>query len=138
MSWDVFIFASRDVSPPVEQMPDDWRGELLGSVEEVRGIISELLPGVDWSDPSWGLYDGSGYSYEFSIASGPTSGGFAIHVRGGGDAIAPLLRIAERRGWFLLDSSQGEWIHHCTEPGRGWACFQAYRDRMLADYAGGE
>ena len=51
--------------------------------------------------------------------------GFMIHVRGGGDAVASLLCLAERWVWYLLDCSQGEWLHHCSDADAGWQGFQA-------------
>jgi hypothetical protein len=134
MSWDVSVVAAK--SPPlrVAEMPDDWRGELLGSAAEVRSKISACLPTVDWSDVTWGIYEGDGFSFEFNVGSKDPSDGFMIHVRGGGDAITPLLELSERWGWYLLDCSQGEWLHHCSEAGAGWQGFQAYRDRVMQHY----
>jgi hypothetical protein len=40
MGWDNFVFAAKAPPPPVSQMPDDWRGELLGATSEVRSKIS--------------------------------------------------------------------------------------------------
>jgi hypothetical protein len=50
-------------------MPDDWQGTSMGTLAEVRARINACIPGVDWSDPSWGVYDGDGFSYEFNIGS---------------------------------------------------------------------
>jgi len=54
-------------------------------------------------------------------------------VSGGGDAVGPLLRLAERWGWFLLDCSQAEWLHHCQDTKAGWQGFQAFRDSARSD-----
>jgi hypothetical protein len=131
MSWDVSVFASKEAPPAVAEMPDDWRGEVLGSCAEVRSKVSECLPGVDWSNPSWGIYEGEGFSYEFNIGREEPCDGLMVHVRGGGDAIAPLLSLSERWAWYLLDCSQGEWLHRCLDADAGWQGFQAYRDRVL-------
>jgi hypothetical protein len=132
MSWDISVFAANEPPPPVSQMPKSWRCAGMGSLDDVRAKISECLPKVDWSDKSWGLYDGEGFSYEFNIGRHDPGNGFMIHVRGGGDAITPLLQLASRWDWYLLDCSQGEWLHHCSEPKTGWSGFQAYRDRVLS------
>ncbi len=131
MSWDVSVFAADEPPPPLAEMPDDWRGAILGPLAEVRRKISECLPEVDWSDPSWGRYEGDGFSYEFNIGDEEPCDGLMVHVRGGGGAVPPLLRLAERWGWYLLDISQSEWIHHCSGVETGWRDFQAYRDRVL-------
>jgi hypothetical protein len=90
------------------------------------------LPGVDWRDPSWGIYEGDGFSFEFNIGKNEPCDGFMIHVRGGGDAVSSLLLLSERPGWYLLDISSMEWLHHGRDTGESWRRFQAYRDKVLA------
>jgi hypothetical protein len=107
MSWDISVMAASTPPAPVEQMPKDWRGATLGSEGEVREKISAVLPEVDWSDPTWGILEGNGFSFEFNIGSQRPCEGFMIHVRGGGPAVTSLLRLAEKTGWYLLDCSQG-------------------------------
>lgn len=136
MSWDVLLHAADEPPPPVAQMPDDWRGAPMGTLAEVRAKIDACIPGVDWSDPSWGVFGGDGFSYEFSIGSDEPCGHAMVHVRGGGPALPPLLALAGRWGWYLLDCSQGEWLHHCESAEAGWQGFQAYRDKVVAHYRG--
>lgn len=131
MSWDVSVFAAKVPPPPVSEMRDDWRGELLGTAAEVRAKISECLSEVDWTDPTWGIYEGNGFSLEFNTGRKDPSNGFMVHVRGGGNAVAAILRLADCEGWYLLDCSQGEWIHHCSDAEAGWEEFQTYRDEVL-------
>ncbi len=131
MSWDVWVFAAKAPPPSVAEKADYWRGDILGALDQVRRKISACLPGVNWSDPAWGIYKGDGFSFEFNIGSKEPSDGFMIHVRGGGDAVAPLVQLAEGCNWYLFDCSQGEWLHHCSQREAGWNGFQAYRDRVL-------
>ena len=136
MSWDVSVFAAKVAPPPVQDMPDDWKGDVLGTRADVRAKITACLPTVAWSDPTWGTFEGEGFCYEFNVGLEDPCDGFMIHVRGGGDAVAPLLDLAQRWGWYLLDTSQGEWMHHCPEAGAGWQGFQAYRDAVLGRSGG--
>jgi hypothetical protein len=131
MSWDVSVYAATVPPPPVADMPDDWKGEVLGTASEVRAKILACLPEVDWSDPMWGIYEGDGFSFEFNVGRQDPSDGFMVHVRGGGGAASALRQLAGRWGWYLLDCSQGEWLHHCSDAEAGWQGFQAYRDRVL-------
>lgn len=124
--------ASAVPPPPVEHMPGDWRGACLGSQTEVREKISSVLAEVSWNDPSWGLFEGEGFSFEFNMGNEDPTTGFMIHVRGGGPAVSRLLDLAESTGWYLLDCSQGEWLHHCQEPDAGWIGFQTYRDKVMS------
>ncbi|MAT71238.1 MAG: hypothetical protein CMJ58_17140 [Planctomycetaceae bacterium] len=132
MSWDIFVFASEVPPPPVDEMPESWSWQPLGSQDEVRDKINKCIPNIDWSDPSWGVFDGNGFSYEFSVGKTDPCDSIAVHVRGGGDAVALLLRLGDATGWYLLDTSQPEWIHHCSDPNSGWVRFQAFRDQVIA------
>lgn len=38
-----------------EDLEEDQNADPLGSAEEVRHLIAQALPGVDWSDPTWGI-----------------------------------------------------------------------------------
>ncbi len=70
-----------------------------------------MLPGADWSDPTWGIYDGNGFSFEFNIGNDqPDMNNFMIHVRGGGDAVSDLLKFSVPNGWSLFDCSTSEFI----------------------------
>jgi hypothetical protein len=131
MSWDVSVFAAKVPPPPVAEMPDDWRGEIIGTRDDVRAKISACIPGVNWSDPTWGVVDGEGFSFEFNVGRKEPNDGFIIHVRGGENAVPVLTRLGEQCGWYLLDCSQGEWLHYCSDTDSGWEGFQAYRDRVL-------
>ena len=131
MSWDISVFAAHEPPPPVAEMPQDWRPGVLGTAADVRSKISACLPEVDWSDPKWGTYDGDGFSFEFNVGREDPIDGFMIHVRGGGNAVSALLHLSNECNWYLLDASQGEWLHHCKDAEAGWNEFQAYRNRVL-------
>jgi len=113
-------------------LPDDPAYDLppLGTGDEVRSRISAHLPHVDWSHPAWGLYAGNGFTFEFSVGPEEPVVSFAIHVRGGGDPIADLLRFAVLNGWHLLDWSTGEPIDPASPSYAGWHGWQAYRDKI--------
>jgi hypothetical protein len=131
MSWDVSVFASDAPPPPVAKMRVDWKGAILGPAATVRATISAALPGVDWTKPTWGRFRGNGFSLEFNMGKDDPTDGFMIHVRGGGDAVTCLMQIASRCGWYLLDTSTGEWMHHAEDPEAGWEGFQAFRDSVI-------
>ncbi|MGI9316860.1 MAG: hypothetical protein ACR2QW_05985 [bacterium] len=133
MSWDVSFFSSRMPPPSVSELPKDWYGDSLGGFEDVRRKISSLLPEVDWSDPTWGRYNAEGFSLEFNMGNSDPSNGFVVHVRGGGNAVGSIEKIAQIPDWYAFDTSQGEWLHHCSNSGEGWAAFQDYRDRVIGD-----
>jgi hypothetical protein len=131
MSWDVIAFDYQGSPPPLQDWSEDLRSLPLGSPDEVRTRIDAHLPGVDWSDPAWGIYGGRGFSFEFNLGKDESIDSVMVHVRGGGDAIAALLKFATPNGWSLLDCSTTEWIDPANPSSAGWEGFQAFRDRAI-------
>jgi hypothetical protein len=132
MSWDIVAFASDTLPPKVANMPDDWRGLALGPSAEVRAAINECFPETDWTAPNWGLWAGTGYSFEFNIGKEEPCEHRMLHARGGGDAITRPLDFSKKTGCYLLDCSQREWIHQREDKEAGWIGFQQYREYILA------
>lgn len=129
MSWTVSVFGGAE-RPPIHNAPSDWDPTVMGTGDEVRQRISAHLPGVDWTTPTWGLYGGDGFTFEFSVGPEEPVTDFAVHVRGSGDAIADLLRFALPNGWHLIDWSTGEFIDPESPSYAGWEGWQAYRDKI--------
>jgi hypothetical protein len=134
MSWDVMVFNYHG-NPPKDISPSDEGGsDPLGPAAAVREAIARTLPGVDWSDPIWGIYMGDGFTLEFNTGKDDPITAIMVHVHGGGDAIAALLRFAIPNRWSLLDCSTSEFIDPSNPSQEGWEGFQAYRDRIVEKY----
>src|SRR5690348_1964040 len=135
MSWDVMIFHLRE---PVQSLDDLAKDRMLplGTTSEVRAAISAGLPNVDWSDPSWGLYAGSGFSIEFSIGKDDPVQNIMLHVRGGGDAIGAIMKLVVPKGWTALDCSTSEFLDPAAPSDAGWVGFQEYRDKVFKKPSG--
>lgn len=135
MSWDLMVFNFYG-SPPnkFDDLPDDHKHNPLGSAGTVRKSISQYLPGVDWSDPTWGIYDGDEFLIEFNTGEGDPVDSIMLHVRGGGDAIAAMLQFANPNKWSLLDLSTGEFLDPENPSQKGWENFQATRDKVIDQY----
>src|SRR4051794_19319515 len=98
MSWGVMIFNLRGKPPPPIDQLQESDSEPLGPAADVRQRISALLPGIDWSDPTWGIYDGDGFSIEFNVGADDPIANMMLHVRGGGNAIAAIVRFVRPLG----------------------------------------
>jgi hypothetical protein len=131
MSWDVMIFNIPGASPPPVEQLDEGDCKPLGSASEVRQQISTLLPGVDWSDPTWGIYLQDGFSIEFNVGKDDPIGSMMLHVRGGGDAISAITKFARPPGWSVLDCSTGAFLDLESPSPAGWEAFQAFRDQVI-------
>lgn len=123
--------ASARIPPPVAEMPEDWKGEALGTCAEVRALISKAIPEVDWTDPAWGVVELGDASLEFNIGEGEPIDGIMIHARGDGGVVKVLFSLAEATGWFFLDCSEGEWFHHMANPDASWEAFRQFRDKIF-------
>ena len=131
MSWDVMLFNTRGQKPPPLDQLRETDIAPLGPAPEVRERLSNLLPGIDWSDPTWGTYQGPGFSMEFNVGNDETLRSLMLHIRGGGDAIAAIVAIARPLAWSVLDCSRGEFLDLDNPSPAGWEQFQAFRDQVL-------
>jgi hypothetical protein len=125
MSWDVVVinYGGKRLAGEV---PDAEPVGPLGPAAQVRRRIAKHLPGVDWSDPAWGVYEGDGFTIEFNAGNDDPLDSILLHVRGGGDAITALLGFANPNGWSLLDCSTSELLDPESPSTEGWE--QAFRD----------
>jgi hypothetical protein len=114
----------------LENVAADWMPKSMGDTNVVRDAISAVVPGVDWSDPKWGIYLGAGFSIEFNFqAAGPVDA-FTLHIRGGGDPLPTIVTLCSRNAWVAYDYSTGEMIDLQPPARESWLAFQQYRDQI--------
>jgi hypothetical protein len=130
MSWDVMVFHLRERPQSLDDLSEDTMLP-LGAAAEVRRAISAVLSGVDWSDCAWGLYGGDGFSIEFNVGKEDPIQSMSLLVRGGGDAIADIMKLVVANGWLALDCSTSEFLDPAAPSDEGWVGFQKYRDKIL-------
>ena len=138
MSWDVTFIKAVGRAP---KLADDLTETVpLGRRDSVRESIAACLPGVRWDATGWGIYDDGSLSIDFNLEGGGGDGGpveaFMAHVRGTGDAVAAILRVATPNGWSVMDNSTGELLDPGNPSSAGWDGFRAYRDHAVG--GGGE
>src|SRR4051812_29134959 len=133
MSWDVMICKFAGTTPATAEEIDNENMIPLGAAAEVRNRISEILPMVDWSAPSWGILDGDGFSIEFNVGEDDPITDMMLHVRGGGDAVTAIMSFVGRLGWSALDTSTSEFLDPKKPSQEGWKGFQDFRDRAMGD-----
>src|SRR5690242_2439955 len=109
MSWDVMRFRVREKPQSLHDLTED-KLLPLGIAADVRTSISAALPDVDWSDHTWGLYGGNGFSIEFNVGDDDPIQNIMLHVRGGGDAIGDIMKFVVPNGWIALDCSTSEFL----------------------------
>ena len=130
MSWDIFVQDFPPDAHTVDDIPDDFEPAPLGPRAEIIEKIREVMPFADFSDPTWGLIDGDGFSIEVNLGADESVDGFALHVRGGDLAAACVVAIIEHLGVRAIDSSTGDFF----KPADAVASLQkwrAYRDHVV-------
>lgn len=108
MSWDLIVQDLPAGVDNVDDVPGDYVPKVIGKRSEIIAKIMEIAPMADFSDPSWGVIDGDGFSMEVSMGDEEECEGFGLHIRGGDAAIglvgyhraswAARVRSAERYG----------------------------------------
>ena len=133
MSWDVMILNIKGAKPPPLELLQQSDCAPLGSLRDVRVQLASLLSGIDWQVPTRGVYDGDGFSIEFNTGEDDPVSSIMLHVRGGGDAIADIVKFARPLGWSALDCSTSEFLDLEDPSHAGWEGFQSYRDRVMGE-----
>ncbi|MGW2727902.1 hypothetical protein [Streptomyces sp. NPDC001494] len=91
--------------------------------------VTEAVPEVDLSDPTWGDLSGPTWSIDFNIGSENPVDSIMLHIRGSGDDVLGPVGLAEALRCKALDLAEGDLIN----PGQtsGWHAFQQFRDRVI-------
>jgi hypothetical protein len=130
MSWDVLLLRLPDDVTSMHELPTDCTPAPLGRQYDVLAAVTQAVPEVDLSDPTWGELSGPTWSIELNIGSEDPVDSIMLHIRGSGDdVLAPVFRLAEALRCKVLDCAEGDLI----TPGQpsGWHAFQQFRDRVL-------
>lgn len=133
MSWDITCQKLPDV-PTVADIPDDAQLELIGSRDSVIAQIVAVVPNADFSDPTWGVIEGSGWSIEVNIGKEQECTGFMLHVRGGvEEAIEVISAILDSTNLRGIDLQTGDFFARDTAR-ESFAQWQSYRDQVAREY----
>ncbi|MCB0402949.1 MAG: hypothetical protein KDD41_12750 [Flavobacteriales bacterium] len=126
MSWDVAILKEK-----FDLNDQDYLPSPLGNRSEIVKELCALLPGLDFSDPSWGRYEGNGFSIEFSTGDDESVNTIMLHVRGGGDPMPVITLILLEQKWEAMDCSTGEFMDCKNMDDTSWVEFQKFRDKII-------
>jgi hypothetical protein len=130
MSWDILIQDLPKDAHCVADIPNDYRPNPLGPRSEMIARIQQVLPGANFSDPSWGILDQAEFSIEFNMGSGEICDSVMLHVRGGGSAAIIVTRLLEQLNLCALDLQAGEFFSPQVAEG-SFDQWQAYRDKVI-------
>ncbi len=133
MSWDIFVQDFPRDAKTLEDIPEGYSPASIGRRSTVISRIREVVPIADFSNPSWGLIDGDGWSIEVNLGHGEDCQGFAFHFRGRDDAVGVVAAVLQHLDLRAFDAQTGDFFVAGPEAVESFRKWRAYRDRALAD-----
>ena len=115
-TWDILV---QDIPPgitSVDQMPPGFKTAPIGQRDDIIAAITAIAPDVDFSDPTWGVIRGDGYTIEINIGEEAVTSDFAFHVRGDDEAAIVISRILQRLELRAYDPQSLSGIFRPGEP----------------------
>jgi hypothetical protein len=128
MSWDIFVQDMPREAKSIGDIPAGFRPASIGERSVIIQRIREVVPTVDFSDPSWGRIAADGWSIEVNLGAKEDCQGFALHVRGGDAAAGAVAAILEHLGLRALDSQTGDFFVPGPEAVESFRKWRAYRE----------
>ncbi len=114
----------------VAEISNDYRPNPLGPRSELIDRIRKMLPDANFKDPTWGIFDGPGFSIEFNKGSKEICDSFMLHVRGGGSAMTVVGRLLQHLAVRGIDCQTGDFfVHDAAE--ESFAKWQTFRDQVV-------
>jgi hypothetical protein len=145
MSWDVFVQDIPRHVASVDEIPDDFAPQPLGSRASIVDAIRCVAPFADTSDPSWVRIEGHGCDIEVSLGGDDPVDHFAFHIRGGDVSVAVVAAILARLGFRAFDPDSDTGLFEVDSARASLEKWMAFRDRALgggnaqrSDGAGGD
>lgn len=130
MSWDIYIQDIPEGLTNLDDWPEDYEMKPLGRRDDIISIIKEVIPEVDFSNPSWGVYEGDVFRIEFSIGDEELCDCIALHILGEGEPVPIINQILSRLNCRALDCSAGG-IYDPEKAMQSFKDFQEYRDKVI-------
>lgn len=133
MSWDVLLLRLAKDVRAINDLPDDFAAESLGSPAEVAATLKALFPAIDLTDPTWAVLIDDDYSIEFSIGDANPCTSLMLHVRGTESVIKLIRSLCERTAWRAFDTTDGKLLDFSKDPAKGLREWIAYRAQVAPD-----
>lgn len=131
MSWDVIIMKFNEHYDSVADIPDNAKGLVLGTEDQIRSRITEYFPGTDWSDNRWGIWEENIGSIEFNLGSDPEIDSIGLHVRASNEVVKLITKFIRESEWIALDTTMGEILSLDDGNTEGIDSFNDYKSRVI-------
>ncbi len=112
MSMDYIFFTAEGLPTDARFPPVDWEFPVMGEADDVREMISEVLPEVDWTDTGLGLYEGDDFVLEFGVEDVGDIESVGMRANGFGDFFFILVELCGRIDWVAFDDFHEAFIQN--------------------------
>ncbi|WP_034088903.1 hypothetical protein [Streptacidiphilus albus] len=130
MSWDLLVLPVPAEFVSIDDFPDDFTTEPIGSCEEVKATLRGRIPGIEFAEPTWGRLTGPTWSMELNLGSEASVDSIMLYVHGTGDAVLQaVIDIADAVSCRVIDTSRGDFL--AKDDPSSWQAFQTYRDHVI-------
>ncbi len=128
MSWDILLVNSK--------MPVDIEGDEYPAIpprREFIGMVNQVFPGIDWSDPTMGILDSEQIVAEIDLGDEDDLGyTVLVNVYGGEDPVGALVRLCKKHGWQAFDVSTESYLNLDNPSRESWENFERNRGTLGA------
>jgi len=93
MSYDIFVQDIPESANTIEDIPDDFTPQEIGSRSEIISSILEIVPEADFSDATWGTIEGESFSIEVNLGEDEILTSFTFHAKGDKTALTIISAI---------------------------------------------
>jgi hypothetical protein len=131
MSWDIFVQDLPEGINSIEDIPQEFRPKTFLPRARIVEVFKEVAPFTDFSDPKWWRIQCHAFSIEVNIGLEDPSNGFALHIRGSGEAAGVVAEILQRLGVRALDTASATGLFDLEKSGESFRKWQSYRDQVL-------
>lgn len=122
MSWDVWII--KGTFPTSQEWDNEFRPAGMGSPDEIRSLISQSLPAVQWGGNFHGSLNSHDCSIEISLIDSEIIEIIFVHVYGKGNPFPPLMKLCKGNKWTAFDTTTAEFIDTERPSDEGWRKFR--------------
>ncbi len=117
----------------MDEIPEDWDPPSLGVGRDVRAVLAEVLPGIEYSQGGWGDYEGPGFSISTPVdeADDAPVAGVSLFIRGDSEAAGhAALAVADALKSRAFDTGSGDFLT-ADSAQSAFGAWRTYRDRVL-------
>ena len=119
MTWDVYAIRAPAHVRRLEDLSDRHSPRLVGVADSVVEAIQSAVPGVDATDRTWLLVNGSDHSVEISIGKGAQVHSITFYLSGGERAVPVVLDLCRRLAVTPFDTETGDVLTASSQPPAG-------------------